>query len=327
MRIALVADELTTASLHGEPGLEVVTLTPWNYWWKLRLARPNFLLVESAWQGHRNSWKYKIASYPDHPDRSNAALVQLVNCARDLGIPTVFWNKEDGVHFERFIASASLFDFIFTVDENCIERYRLRVGSHVRVETLMFAVQPAVHHPASEKPHIARACFVGSYGLHIHDRRRRWQDMMFRGAQPLGVTCYDRNSDRKSSNFRFPPLPWLDVKASVPHSQTADIFRQYVASLNVNTVEDSRTMFSRRLVEIIACGGLAVTNPGPSIDQHFREFCEVVHDEEECRALFDRLAQDGLTKRDRDRALAGAEYVLRHHTWAHRVQEIWRVIQ
>jgi Glycosyl transferases group 1 len=324
MRVAVIADSLTTSALQCEFPISRVSLhfNPWVYF----SARPDFLFVESAWQGCNKSWKYKIAAYPAHANRNNSQLRRLVDRVRSRGIPTVFWNKEDGVHFDRFIDSASLFDVVLTVDENCIPRYRERLGTNVKLGVMPFAVQPGIHHPAANGPTLRRASFVGSYSHHVHDRRRAWQDMMFRAAKPLGLTAYDRNSDRRNANYRFPPLPWLDVKQSVPYEKTADIYREHMVSLNVNTVDDSPTMFSRRLVEIVACGGLAVTNPSPSVDRYFRDYCEVVHNEEECRAVFERLSKDGLSRRDRDRALAGADYVRQNHTWAHRIEQIMAVI-
>lgn len=286
----------------------------------------SFLLVESAWSGRWNSWEYKIASYPDVPSRNNQALRRLVTKAREKGIPTVFWNREDGVHFERFIDSASLFDVVLTVDENCIPRYRERLGPQVKLGVLPFAVQPAIHHPVEAEPRLRRANFVGSYSHHIHDRRRHWQDLLFNAAEPLGLTVYDLNSGRKADRYRFPPMPWMEVRPAVRYEKTADIYRQHAVSLNVNTIEDSASMYSRRLVEIIACGGLAITNPTPSVSRYFADYCTVVHNAEEARDVMARIARDGLSRQDRERARAGAEYVRQHHTWAHRLEDIQRII-
>ena len=320
----MVADELTAAAL--TPEARLLHITPWNCYFHLKLNKPDVLLVESAWSGWRNRWKYGIAAYPDHPERNNLKLRYLVARARDMGIPTVFWNKEDGIHFDRFINSACLFDVVLTVDETCLPRYRERLGPNVKLGVLPFAVQPVLHHPVPQATSLRRANFVGSYSHHIHDRRREWQDMMFRAAEPLGLTVYDRNSGRKATHYRYPDLPWMDVKRSVPYEATADIYRQHMVSLNVNTVENSPTMFSRRLIEIVACGGLAVTNPSPAVNRFFKEYVEVVQNEEECREVLGRIARDGLTKRDRDRALAGADYVMKHHTWAHRLKQIMDMV-
>lgn len=324
LKIALVSDDLTANALAVQTS--VIHLTPLCRHYALRLYKPDVLLVESAWNGWRNKWKFGIAAYPDHPDRNNSKLRDLVGRARDLGIPTVFWNKEDGVHFERFIDSAALFDTVLTVDENCIPHYRDRLGPNVKLGVLPFAVQPAMHHPLPRAPSLRRANFVGSYSHHIHSKRREWQDLMFTAAQSLGLTVYDRNSNRKAEHYRYPVLPWLEVRNSVPYAQTADIYREHMVSFNVNTVDDSSTMFSRRLVEILACGGLAVTNPSPSVDRFFKDYVATVHNQEECVDLMQRIAKDGLSKADRDRALAGADYVLKHHTWQHRLQELVDVV-
>lgn len=323
--IALIADELTSKCLQIETN--VYYITPLNYKFILLFFKPDFLFVESAWHGKRDEWKFKIASYPEHPKRNNKALQKVVGYAKKLNIPTVFWNKEDGVHFERFIESAKLFDHIFTVDENCIPKYRAAIGDNVTVNTLMFAVQSKIHYFSGFNFKYNRANFVGSYSHHIHDRRRLWQDMMFRSASRtgLGLSVYDRNSSRKSSNYRYPQLFGMDINSSVKYVDTAKIYKDYLVSLNVNTIEESATMFSRRLVEIIGCGGIAVSNSSPAVEKYFKDYCYVINDETEANELFDRL-KNGPSELDFQRARAGADYVANKHTWSHRIDEICSII-
>lgn len=85
-------------------------------------------------------------------------------------------------------------------------------------------------------------------------------------------------------------------------------------------------MYSRRLVEILACGGIAVTSPALSVDALFKDYCHVVSDAEEARDLFERLHRWGASSQDLERARAGAEYVLREHTWANRIAQITEVV-
>jgi hypothetical protein len=321
LSVALVADELTRSCLQRE--CRVHHLTPVNHARVLREARPDLLFVESAWSGERDAWKYRIAAYPDHPDRSNKALARLVEHARELGIPAVFWNKEDGVHFDRFIDSARLFDIVLTVDASCVDRYRaeLRPGAHVGV--LPFAVQPQIHSFDGIAPDRRGACFVGSYSQHIHPgRRARQEGLMSAAAATLGLTVYDRNSDRRGGHYRYPAFPGLRTRGKVPHERTAAVYKSHLASLNVNTIEDSDTMFSRRLIEIMACGGLAVTTPARSVDTLFKDCCHVVHTPEEARDLFERLARGGYDARDREMMNEGATRVLREHTYARRLDAV-----
>lgn len=326
LRIGLVADELTRSCLRHE--CTVIDLTPENFRDAIKRQRPDLIFVESAWNGHRNAWKYRIAAYPSHPDRNNASLRQLVMQARQQDIPTVFWNKEDSVHFERFIESARLFETVLTVDASCISRYRSVVGSAVRINALPFAVQPALHRFAGIDPGRRDANFVGSYSRHIHDERRRRQDLLLScAASTIGLTVYDRNSDRQGSEYRYPQLPGLVVRPKVPHEQTAAIYKQSLVSLNVNTIEDSPTMFSRRLIEIIACGGLAVSTPALSINRWFRDYCYTVGTRDEADELLGRIARDGYSADDRARMIEGAAYIEREHTYSRRLDALLDLIE
>ncbi|MBB3015426.1 glycosyltransferase [Cupriavidus alkaliphilus] len=231
------------------------------------------------------------------------------------------------MHFDRFIESARLFDHVFTVDSNAISRYKAVMGRDASVHPLMFAIQPKTHGFTGFNFKYRRANFVGSYSSNNHPKRRRWQDCLFEAAcsSGLGLTVIDRNSSRKAEHYRYPFLHGLEVLDAVPHADTARIYRDFLVSLNVNTVDDSPTMFSRRLVEILGCGGIAVTNPTPSVNAMFGEFCQVVEDIEEAYELFARL-RDGPSQQDLERARAGAEYVAKHHTWAHRLKQIAEVV-
>lgn len=320
IKLYVISDNLTAQSLF----LENIDFE--KFWWRLR-AKKSILFVESAWQGYKNRWKYKIASYPDYPERTNEKLVRLVEKAKDKGIPTVFWNKEDGIHFDRFIDSAKHFDHIFTVDANCVERYRAIVPSTTTVDVAMFPVQPRIHCFKGFDFKKFEANFVGSYSRHEHNRRREYQEMLFSAALKAGlpVTIFDRNSDRKSENYRYPKDKFqLNVLPALKYTDTADIYRDYLISLNVNTVEDSPTMFSRRVVEVLACGGVLVSTPSLSMSQLFQEYCHIVHCEEEAVELFDRLKR-GPSKLDLERAKAGSDFVLQNLTWGKFLERIFNI--
>jgi spore maturation protein CgeB len=84
-------------------------------------------------------------------------------------------------------------------------------------------------------------------------------------------------------------------------------------------------MCSRRLLEILACGGIAVTNPSRSVDKYFRDYCLVIATQEEAQEVFSRL-RFGPTREDKERAEAGACYVRQNHTWAHRLEELCTIV-
>ena len=146
-------------------------------------------------------------------------------------------------------------------------------------------------------------------------------------ASSLRLNVFDRNHDRLSRHFefRFPKKDCLSLHGKVAHRETAKIYKSHVISVNVNSVTDSETMCSRRLLEILACGGIAVTNPSRAVDKYFRDYCHVVNTREEAVELFSRLRY-GLSAEDMARAAAGASYVKANHTWQHRLEEICSVV-
>ena len=138
----------------------------------------------------------------------------------------------------------------------------------------------------------------------------------------LGLTIFDRNSDRKSKIYRYPQLNGSIILPRLNFTETSQVYKDFYVSLNVNTVTDSPSMYSRRLVEILACGGVAVTSPALSINTFFKDYCHVIHNKDDGLRLFSRLAKYGPNDDDLERSRAGAEYVLNEHNWDKRLIEI-----
>lgn len=320
LKIAIITDNLTYSSLQYEY-IKVFCINRKNWMQLFTSFKPDLILVESAWQGYKDNWKFKIASYPDYPERNNLQLVRLLDGADKYNIPAVFWNKEDGVHFNRFIDSASLFKYILTVDENCVPRYRAILGKGIKVGVLPFAIQPKIHHPTWFPSRYRDGLFIGSYGTHMHNARRQWQDMVFRAVSPFGLTIVDRNSDRKSEVYRFPNYANFTVKPAVPYNKTGKLIRQHPYCLNVNTITNSPSMFSRRLIEIMACRRLAVTNPSLAVSTRFEGMCEVIETQEQATELFAQLLQ-GYTIQQIEMMRYASNHVLQHYTYEKWLQHI-----
>ena len=87
--------------------------------WREQVAEAplDLLFVESAWHGNGDAWQYALTG----TSAPRPALVELVAWCRENGMPTVFWNKEDPVHYADFLDTAKLFDHVCTTDS---ERHR-----------------------------------------------------------------------------------------------------------------------------------------------------------------------------------------------------------
>ncbi|RMG32698.1 MAG: glycosyltransferase family 1 protein [Gammaproteobacteria bacterium] len=324
LKVALVADHFTTECLAVE--CRIRNLTPANFREVIDGWRPDLVFIESAFHGFAGSWRYELAKQPAWlrltPPRR---IYELIEHARSRGIPTLFWNKDDDAFFDAFIDVAKACDYVFTTDENCIERYQAVLPAGVPANVLMMPYQWRFHHFDGFAFTRNSACFVGSYYRKILNDRRRFLDMLFEvsGQAEMPLEVFDRNHGRLSSffEFRFPKHDHLVVHPGVRHRETGEIYKRHVVSLNVNSVTGSRTMISRRLLEILACGGIAVTNPSRSVAEYFADYCLVIDSFDAARELFARL-RAGPSQEDLDRAAAGAEYVRTHHTWEHRLEQI-----
>lgn len=328
LKIALVADNFTSECLTME--CRIKSLTPANFQEVIAGWKPDLVFVESAFHGLGGAWRYELAKQPKLLRLSRpTAIYRLVEFARARGIPTVFWNKDDGAFFDAFIDVAKAFDYVFTTDKDCVERYRQHVPAEVPVNTLVMPYQPAYHNFTGFNFAHNEACFTGSYYQRILSERRQFLDMVFDACEDADIrlNVFDRNHDRLSRHFefRFPKRKQMKLHGRVPHQDTARVYKKYAVSLNVNSVTGSETMCSRRLLEILACGGIAVTNPSRAVDRYFRDYCHVVRTREEARELFARL-RFGPSKEDLERAEAGARYVRSEHTWEHRLGEISEIV-
>ncbi len=328
LKMALVTDSFTALCLSAE--CRIRCMTPQNYAEVLRHWRPDLVFVESVFHGVRGEWRYMLARQPWYINLHRPrAIFALVKLARDMGIPTVFWNKDDGAFFDAFIDVAKHFQYVFTTDNRCLPRYRQELPPDSVPDVLAIPYQPAFHYFTEFSFEKNEACFVGSYYRCILNQRRQFLDMIFdackRVSMPLHV--YDRNSNRLSHflEFRFPRNTALHIHQQLPYTETGTAYRRYAASINVNSVTDSETMYSRRLLEILACGGILVTNTSPVVEREFRDFCHIVRDTDQARELLARL-KTGPSPEDKERAAAGAAYVRCHHTWQRRLEQMADII-
>lgn len=273
--IGLIADEFTTRTL--ERASRVVALDPGVFDQQLGEESPDLVLIESAWNGNGGLWHRGIGNYSEEEDRPLADL--LARC-RELGIPTLFWNKEDPVHIERFLHTGRRVDHVFTTDADMIGRY-LGEGpgacpSEVTTASSMpFYADPAVHNPLpSHRPYESSAAFAGTYYGERYAQRSQQLERMLRAAQEAvadGLVIYDRQLAEPDSPYRFPPEFTGSVRGALPYDEVLASYKSHAVSLNVNSVAGSPTMFSRRVVEIAASGGVVLSDSSRGIAETLGE--------------------------------------------------------
>ena len=328
LRVATIVDGFTRACLEPEVTLLAVDARAWRL--QLPVFRPDLLFVESAWRGSHESWKKRIASSPGSHDDT---LAEVLLWCRRRSVPTVFWNKEDPVHFDRFVHAAPKFDRVFTTEVDCVERYR--IAGVTRVQPLLFAAQPALHYPPPAGPGAAQrenvVCFAGSYGEAELGARRADLEALLDGAidatRPPSTTgashslrILDRQATTRSATNTFPARYQPFVQPGVDYRALAELQRHYKVVLNVNAIRESRTMFSRRVFELLASGAAVVSSPNEGIRALFGGAVTLASDRAGASFAIRRLLEDDAYRTAI--AARGIERVATGHTYAHRLREV-----
>lgn len=286
----------------------------------LHRDKPQLLFVESTWRGNKSTWQYRVAKYANPPGQE---LFSLVSECKKNNIPTVFWNKEDPVHFANFIHAAKEFDYIFTTAEEAVIKYKEHCNANVYA--LPFAAESGLHNPIGSVNRNEKVCFAGSYYANRFIERRDDQLMLLNAASNFDLDIYDRNAGTGiSRDFQFPERFDPFIRGKLPYVEMNRAYRKYKVFLNVNSVIDSKTMFSRRVFELLACGTPIVSTISTGIEEMFgNDLVWMVKTEEEANEAIKTLLSSPIEWRRR--SLQGIRAVFSKHTFAHRLEEVLRI--
>ncbi len=286
----------------------------------LECIGPDFLLVESAWNGNNGAWRHGIFS----ASGELVALQNLVQQARKRGIPTVFWNKEDPPHFEDFAPAAALFDYVFTTESSLLDNYR-ELAPHAEVGVLKFAASTALHRPERVDGHRAgEVCFAGQYFQHKYPERREQMDFLFDAAARFNFTIYSRmlgDQDR----YAFPEKFEQFVVGSLPYAEMVNEYRRHKIFLNVNSVPSSRSMCARRVFELASCKTVVLSAESPAIRSVYDEDeVPMAANADEAATILGALLSDDAARN----AMTHKAWrrTAREHTYDHRMQQIRRTL-
>lgn len=194
LKVACVMDEFTFGSYRYE--CDLMPLTPTNWKAEIEGFGPELLFIESAWRGKDDLWGSKVG-------HNGQELQDILAWCRQNKVPTVFWNKEDPVHFETFLTTAKQFDHVFTTDIDCIHRYKGALG-HDRVYLLPFACQPALHNPIELYERKDAFCFAGAYYARYPERTRDLGNFVCELPKFRPLEIFDRNFGKNDANYQFP---------------------------------------------------------------------------------------------------------------------------
>lgn len=320
LRVAMVCDEFTFNSF--SPEFQVIPLTPNGWREEIEQSHPDLFLCESAWAGPDSAsrpWRGRVYASDNFPNENRTELFDIIEYCREHGIPTAFWNKEDPSHYEDrrhdFVRTALLFDHIFTTALECVDRYKVDYG-HPSVHCLPFATQPRHFNPATDRKRTDEVVFAGSW-YNQHPARCVAMAQIFDDVLKSGreLVIFNRHHGDRDPNHLFPTKYASCLRPAVSHLEMADLYKRSRLGLNINTETKSRTMFARRVFELMSSNTLVLSNYSAGMDEMFGEKVVFVDRDP------DRLASLTDTEVDRIRAEA-LRQVLSQHTYRNRVLQV-----
>ncbi|MDQ0974577.1 spore maturation protein CgeB [Neobacillus niacini] len=311
MKVIFIGDEFTTRSF--EPEFNLVKVTPENWEEEVTAAEPDMFFCESAWLGNNGAWQNKVGT---GGPRDNTTLLKLVEWCKANNIPTAFWNKEDPFHYNAFVETAKHFDYVYTTDSNSVEKYT--ADGCKNVFSFPFAAQPAYHNPIEKYKRINKVVFAGAYYGDKFPERKQAMDSMIEISGKYGMEIYDRNYNIPESPNQFPEGFKKHIVGTLKGDEIEKAYKGYKISLNVNSIVDSPTMFSRRVFEIIASNTPVVSSASLGIENLFGDIIIASNNFNELQERIQKYFEDEYYfKTNR---LLGLRKVLEEHTYTHRVK-------
>ncbi len=317
IEISAILDDFTLRCF--EPEFNLNLLSRENYSEELNQPNLSALFVESSWKGNNLQWRGEIGKYVYNNE--NEVIKSVVSDANKKSLPTIFWNKEDPVHYDHFKVAASLFDYVFTSDRNSIKKYK-NLGCK-NVFALPFAAQPKIHNPVLSKKRQDSVCFAGTYWREKYFERQRQLNFLLKPSKKFGLSIYDRNFKNGASpeHYSFPEYYSENIKGGVPYTEMVNIYREYKVFLNVNSVNESPTMFSRRVFEILASGTPIISPPNKGVVNLLGDDIVLFSSsEKETEMHLEKLFSDKVYWKKL--SLKGIRKVHSQHTYAHRANYI-----
>jgi len=308
LKVACVLDDFSYSSFRHEANF--MQLSVGNYKSEIINFEPDLLFIESAWRGKDGKWGSKVG----HADFE---ILDLLNWCKENSVHTAFWNKEDPVHFKSFLNVAKLFNFVFTTDMDCIQRYKQALG-HNRVFCLPFAFQPKIHNPLEEFRRIEGICFAGAYYKKYQQRNKDFESILKPINDIFKIDIYDRNYLDDNPDYSFPEKFSKFIVGTLDYEDINLAYKGYDIGLNLNTIKNSQTMFARRIFELIASNTLVFSNYSRGVKLLFGDLVFCSDSGDEILSQYNRFSPTELEKLK----LNALRKVFTSHTYEHRFRHI-----
>ena len=307
LRVACIMDRFSRDSYASE--CELCELTPDGWKEEIDSFKPDLVFIESAWEGKDRLWYRKIS-------HCSKEYFEMTKYCQEKNIPIVFWNKEDPVYTDTFMAAARMADFVFTTDIDCIQLYKAQLG-HDNVYHLHFAAQPKIHNPIEKYDRKDKFCFAGAYYHRYQQRAKIFDSFAEEFIETKGLDIYDRNYKSALPEHAFPRRYDPYILGKLDPSEIDIAYKGYIYGINMNSIHQSQTMFARRVFEMLASNTITVGNYSRGLKNYFGDLTICTDDRVTLRKQLEMYTFDKTTQRKY--RLAGLRKVLSEHLYEDRL--------
>lgn len=313
LRVASILSQRLADGLRHDCTL--LMLLPKNWRQVLSYGKPDFLLIESTWFTATGHW-YMAQSVSGV---QNEELNTILDFARNLNIPTVFWFTLDSHYHEYFVDFTKQFDRVYCADPKSID---LMTSDGVRAEILLPAVQPVIFNPIHYhndiSTHKAGIIYDGWYDLFklpdlnaIISKFRKWNLNIIESAVMMYKIQLKRLHDNSLKRR---------VRGSVNQQDLPAILKQAATYLSCNKTVSTRTRRVWTSLEAAACRVPIVHFGSLETDDPRNEWVYCCTNVDEYVDYVGKLREDVLLRENQ--AQMTWRTVFKKHTFSKRLQRI-----
>ncbi|MGG4553063.1 CgeB family protein [Paenibacillus humicus] len=252
--------------------------------------------------------------------------VEQVDAVRAKGIRTAIWLTDDPYYTDITIRTAPHYDYVFTLERNCLDFYRSAGCNNVHY--LPFAAHVGHYRPTLTRSPVRRAIsFIGS----AYWNRIEFLQPIIGGLMEKGLTINGIWWDRLPEYASYPDR--IEIGKWMGPGETAEVYSgskivlnmhrsPYDTTVNNNSVGLTAASPNPRTFEISACGTLQLADVRDDLASFYVPGQEIETFSNPSE-LYDKVNfyLDHETER-REIALRALERTYREHTYSHRLHEM-----
>ncbi|WHX50370.1 glycosyltransferase [Paenibacillus woosongensis] len=252
--------------------------------------------------------------------------VEQVDAVRAKGIRTAIWLTDDPYYTDITIRTAPHYDYVFTLERNCLDFYRSAGCNNVHY--LPFAAHVGHYRPTLTRSPVRRAIsFIGS----AYWNRIEFLQPIIGGLMEKGLTINGIWWDRLPEYASYPDR--IEIGKWMGPGETAEVYSgskivlnmhrsPYDTTVNNNSVGLTAASPNPRTFEISACGTLQLADVRDDLASFYIPGQEIETFSNPSE-LYDKVNfyLDHETER-REIALRALERTYREHTYSHRLHEM-----